>query len=222
MSPTLSPMSVYARRKRRQKVAKGERLVKASKAHQPRKIRRRGIRPAIIAVHRTVRVLHPDTRVRYADPMPERRVDRVAWAGVIGQLIADEAGDNKSEFARIVGVTYKTVTRWLDPSKPGEVPLAAVIQVADAMHISPISLMLRVGYLHDADLPTPPQLELAAAPAAPVAPDAHDEPMQAILNAKFPPRIKMRMAKRLEALREEQRRRELDDVRWWLDQAQGA
>lgn len=213
MSDTVTSMSATRdRRRRRRSVHKATRVANTSQARaQKHRRRRRVVGPAIQATYRTFRILAPDMRVRYAHEVSGRSIDRTAWAGIVSRLIAQETGGNKTHFAQLVGVTYKTVLRWL--AQDGDVSPERVAQVADACHMSPIELMLQVGYYRHADLPEP-------SPAQPA--DIEDEALRAIVEAGYPSRIKMRMIQRLTELRAEQRRRELDEVRWWIDQAKGA
>lgn len=146
-------------------------------------------------------------RVRYAGAVAARSVDRQAWANVVSQLIAQETAGNKSRFAALVSVTYKTVTRWLNMES--DVSEESVRQVARAVGVSPMELLVRVGYYEAADMAAPSDTH-------PIPPD--DKALQVILEADIPPRVKQRMIQRLQQLRE----REVDEVQWWIDQARGA
>lgn len=149
--------------------------------------------------------------VRYDQAVGERRIDRDAWADVVAQLIAQETGGNTSRFAQLVGVTYRTVRRWL--TKGGDVSEESVRQVARAVHIPTAELLLRVGFYDAADLATGGEITPA---------DARDDPaLQIILEADVPPRVKQRMIQRLQQLRAQEAERQADDVRWWIEQAKG-
>jgi len=142
----------------------------------------------------------------------ERSVDREAWAEVVSRLINQETAGNQSRFAALVGVTYKTIRRWLKGES--DVSEDSVRQVARAVGISPLELLMRVGYysLSDLDAPTPAEQIDAG----------DDRALQVILEADVPPRVKQRMIHRLQELRRRQAEREVDEVRWWIDQARGA
>ncbi|WP_431976131.1 hypothetical protein [Micromonospora haikouensis] len=146
-------------------------------------------------------------------------IDRKAWARVVTDLIAQETGTpakpggNKSRFAELVGVTYKTVLRWTQAAS--DVSEESVRQVARALHISPLELLVRVGYYTDADLD-------AATKNKPVAIDQADPALRVILEADVPPRVQQRMIQRLHDLRAREAERQVDEVRWWIDQARGA
>ncbi|WP_091086252.1 helix-turn-helix domain-containing protein [Micromonospora nigra] len=142
--------------------------------------------------------------------MAERTVDREAWAAVVTQLIRDEANGNTSAFAKLVGVTYKTVRRWL--TKTTDVSDDSLRQVARALHIKPADLLVRVG-LYDA-------AEIATASATPQI-AADDPAMRVILEADVPPRVQQRMIQRLQELRARDAERHVDEVRWWVNQAKG-
>lgn len=146
-------------------------------------------------------------RVRYAHEVAGRSVDTAAWSELIAHLIAQETAGNKSRFGALVGVSYKTVLRWL--AREGEVSIESVAQVADAVGVSPVELMIRVGYYRPRDLPE-------AEKRGPRDPD--DEALRIILEAEFPNRVKMRMIQRLEQLRDRDRQREADEVRFWIEQ----
>ncbi|HEX6968737.1 MAG TPA: helix-turn-helix transcriptional regulator [Micromonosporaceae bacterium] len=143
--------------------------------------------------------------------MTERTVDREAWARLVAELIDTEAGGNTTQFAKLVGVTYKTVRRWI--LQETTVSEESIRGVADALHINPGELLVRVG-LYQPDELTPP-----AAPA----PSAADDPALAeILEADVPPRVKQRMIQRLQQLRAQEQQRQVDEVRWWIEQSRGA
>lgn len=222
MSDTVANMSASRTRRRRAWDKKRTRRAgNSSQAkRQPRRFRRRQIAPAIKIVHRTTRLLVSDMRVRYAADMAEGSIDREAWAKVISQLIANETGTpakpegNKSRFAELVGVTYKTVLRWTQAAS--DVSEDSVRQVARALHISPLELLVRVGYYTDADL------SAASRAAKPAAIDQNDPALQVILEADVPPRVQQRMIQRLQQLREREAERQVDEVRWWIDQSRGA
>ncbi|MFI2650170.1 hypothetical protein [Micromonospora fulviviridis] len=152
--------------------------------------------------------------------MAEGSINREAWATVVSQLIAEETGTpakpegNKSRFAELVGVTYKTVLRWTQGAS--DVSEDSVRQVARALHISPLTLLVQVGYYTDADLGA------AASVVTPAPLDKDDPALRAILDADVPPRVKQRMIERLQELRARDVERQVDEVRWWIDQSRGA
>lgn len=215
MSGTVLRMSAsYSRRRRRVAKKRALRAVNSSQARgQKRRLRRRIVGPAIRTVHRTYRLLRPDTHVRYPAVVADGSIDREAWAAVVSQLIAEESGGNKSRFAALVGVTYKTVLRWTRAES--DVSEDSVRQVARALHISPLALLVKVGYYTEADL------DAVAPSTVTVAPD-DDPALQVILESDVPPRMKQRMIQRLQTLRERDAERQVDEVQWWIDQARGA
>ncbi|MFE7870016.1 hypothetical protein ACFUYE_06665 [Micromonospora humida] len=150
--------------------------------------------------------------------MADGSIDREAWARVVSDLIAQETGTqakpqgNKSAFAQLVGVTYKTVLRWTQAAS--DVSEDSVRQVARALHISPLELLVRVGYYTGDDLNAAMQ---AAGPTTRI--DQADPALQVILESDVPPRVQQRMIQRLEALRARDAERHVDEVRWWIDQA---
>lgn len=106
-------------------------------------------------------------RVRYGVLMTERReVDRTAWAAYVQRLVDQEARSGEhgavSRVARRVGVTPKTITRWLN-SEVG-VSLDSVGAVARATDTSTTQLLRDLGYEGD----------VADELAGPAAPDPAD------------------------------------------------
>lgn len=161
------------------------------------------------------RIIRPDMRVRYASGVTDGGIDRDAWAQVVSQLLAAETGSNKTRFAELVGVTYKTVLRWVKGTS--EVSEDSVRQVARALHISPLELLFRVGYY------TVEDLDAATRVANDGTPPVEDDPaLRVILDAAIPPRTKQRMIQRLYELRERDAARQAEEARFWVDQAQGA
>lgn len=212
MSDTVSCMSTAKdRRSRAIEIAKVEHARNTSqKRTHPRRAKGGSKRPPIMGRLRGQRLLTPDMRVRYVEGVAERSVDRAAWARLIAELINTEAGGNTTRFAQLVGVTYKTVRRWI--LQQTEVSEDSIRQVADALHITPAKLLVGVGLYRPDEL---------AAPAAPE-PVADDPALQAILEADVPPRVKQRMIQRLQQLRQADQQRYVDEVRFWLDQTRGA
>lgn len=165
-----------------------------------------------MACFRQARLLQPDARVRYAVDV-SGAINREAWAGVVGQLIHDETAGNTTRFAALVGVTYKTVRRWL--KQETEVSEESVRQVARAVYASPLELLVRVGAYSAEDLAAPTEARQA---------DAGDDPaLQVILNAAdVAPHMKQRFIRRLHELRAKDAERQVDEVNWWIEQSRGA
>src|SRR5690606_35754724 len=104
---------------------------------------------------RTRCALHVGMHVHYAQGVPERRVSREAWAEIVNDLVASEAAGVKARFARLVGVDYKTVLRWLRGDV--DVSEALIRQVADRLHISPLRLLVQVGLYDPSELSPAPE-----------------------------------------------------------------
>lgn len=208
MSGTVSCMSTLKQRRDRKHA-----IVKVERAHSSTQGRTHPhpSKPPISIRARGPRLLRPDMHVRYPDGVAARSIDREAWANVVAQLIRDEAGGNTTRFAELVGVTYKTVRRWL--TQQTEVSEESIRQVGRALGVKPGVLLARVGLYEAAELATISEPE-------PVADD--DPALRVILEADVPPRIKQRMIQRLQQMRARDAERQVDEVRWWIDQARGA
>lgn len=195
--------TLQARRARRTAIAEGLR------AHRTSQKRTHPLpaKPPLTVRFRGPRLPRADTHVRYGVGVGERTVDRDAWAQLVAQLINQEAAGNNSAFAKLVGVTYKTVRRWL--TKETDVSEESIRQVARALHIRPAELLVRVG-LYDA-------AEIAGGEQPAV--DNDDAAMRVILESNVPPRVQQRMIQRLQDLRRQRQVAEVDEVRFWLDRA---
>lgn len=219
MPSTVPRMSSQWERRRRS-VAK-QRSVRAVNTSQAngqklrlRAPRKRSRGPLLSVVHRSTRLPRWDTYGRYSQGVAARSIDRTKWAAVVSRLVADETGGNKSRFAALVGVTYKTVHRWM--TEASDVSEDSVRDVARALHMSPLELLLRVGYY------TEQELDAAVAQERQLAVSEDDPALRVILEADVPPRVKQRMIQRLQQLRSREAERQVDEVKWWIDQARGA
>lgn len=90
--------------------------------------------------------------VAYSAAMPGGRIDRGAWARAVQRLILrfdpGPRGDgNKSAFARRIGMTTRTIERWI--GQVHEVKIETVRSVIDALHLSPqesAELLAEIGF----------------------------------------------------------------------------
>lgn len=101
--------------------------------------------------------------VGYSLGMPTGRIDREAWADEVATLIrrfdpGPRDPGNKSAFARRIGLTTRTVDRWI--AHQVDVSLDSVRAVADALDIGQdeqVQLLSRIGYFTTPDRAlTPP------------------------------------------------------------------
>lgn len=101
--------------------------------------------------------------VRYGVGVDDRpnSIDRAAWAETVQDLINTVSKGNQAEFGRIVGVSARTINRWL--TQDVDVAVDNVRAVARATRVRPTDLLVRVGYL-TAD-------EVNAGPNPPLDPD---------------------------------------------------
>lgn len=139
--------------------------------------------------------------------MADRTINREAWAALLAELIKTESRNKKAAFARLAGVDPKSINLWL--ARAVDVSEESVRRVARAVGRSPIDMLVQVGYYSAA--------EVEQAPAAPVSPE-NDPALKVILETDLPPRVKQRMIQRLKDLRAAQQEREVEEVRWWIDQ----
>jgi len=142
----------------------------------------------------------------------ERRVNRDAWARVVSELVASETRGKIAPFARRVGVDPRTVSRWLR----GEVDVSeeSVREVARQTGRNPAQLLVDVGYYRLG--------EISIAQSQSQHEHEHDEEMQIILSAPVDDQTKRLMIERLLALRERDKQRRIEDLRWHLDRRAGA
>lgn len=145
--------------------------------------------------------------------MAARRINRDEWARQVERLIVSETAGNKTKFAARVGVTYKTVNRWLNSEV--DVSQENVRAVARALELPPGDLLVRVGYYTEGDFAAP-------APVPPPPGGGPDDVLDLIMTSDLPPSMKRRMIERLSRLRVAQREREAEEVQWWIDQAREA
>lgn len=109
---------------------------------------------ATVLTDRTRTSRYSDTNVLYPQPVAERKVDREAWAHEIATLIQQEAGGNKSAFARTVGLpNTRSLDRWL--RREVNVSEESVRQVARALHLPVVEMLVRVGILDVSDAQGP-------------------------------------------------------------------
>lgn len=123
-----------------------------------------------------------DTRVPYPVSVPVRvsEIDRAEWARVILELLESEAGGNRTELARLIGVDYQTIRRWI--AGTNRVSDDSVRTVARAFRLNVTELLIRVGHFQ-AD-------ELTVAQPTTAVPDPGDEVGSLVKQAKLRPSTK--------------------------------
>lgn len=132
---------------------------------------------------RTSQVPHDaDTRVPYPASVAVRvsEIDRAEWARVILELLESEAGGNRTELARLIGVDYQTIRRWI--AGINRVSDDSVRTVARAFRLNVTELLIRVGH-YQPD-------ELVATQAATAEPDPGDEVSNLVRKSKLRPSMK--------------------------------
>lgn len=144
-------------------------------------------------------------------PSSDRSFNRDAWAAAVAELMTEHTRGKKEPFARRLGINSRTVTRWLE--REVDASEESVRLVARTFGVPPVDLLLRVGYYEQADLHMshrPGPEEVAGDPA-----------LKVIEESALSQRVKDRMRERLYEVRRQRQATEVDEVRWWLDQAAG-
>lgn len=78
------------------------------------------------------------------------QVNRAAWAALVVELLRTEAAGNQSRLAGRVGVTAKTIGRWLQ--QKNDVSEQSVRDVARSLGRDPMDLLVKVGYYAPAEV----------------------------------------------------------------------
>jgi hypothetical protein len=142
--------------------------------------------------------------------MGEPRVNREKWAELVGKLLVEEAGGNKTRLAELLGVDRRTVNRWI--GMQGDVSEQNVREAARRMKLPPRALLLEVGYYaHDelAELPA-----LTGSMAGVVA----DEPaLELIASSTVTPAIKRELEARVAKMRTDHEAERAETIRQLLD-----
>lgn len=125
-------------------------------AHRRRKARRGLLRadPSIFVLHNAeARVSSfADTRVLYPLDVAERKINRTAWAAIVRNILDEEYAGNKTAFGTAIDSDRKTINRWLDEDV--DVSEEMVRKVARRHNLSPIDLLIEVGYYVAQDVRT--------------------------------------------------------------------
>lgn len=142
--------------------------------------------------------LDRDTRVPYPVGVAVRvsEIDREEWSRVILELLATEAGGNRTELARIIGVDYQTIRRWIAGAH--KVSEENVRTVARAFKLNTTDLLVRVGY-YQAD-------EMPSGPVA-IEPSPGDEVSTLVKKAKLRPSVKRELYELIAERRKESEQR---------------
>lgn len=153
--------------------------------------------------------MHSGTRVAYAAVMAERKIDREAWADLVATLINSKTRGKKAPFARLVGVDPRTVTRWI--VRDVDVSVESVSEVARAVGRNPVEMLAQVGYYRPEEVNAPEPT-----------PEQEDEEIRLIADSDLPAQRKSDMIERLLQMREEDRQRRQQAIRWMIDQSWSA
>jgi len=125
--------------------------------------------------------LEADTRVPYPVGVAVRvsEIDRAEWARVILELLETEANGNRTELARLIGVDYQTIRRWIAGTH--KVSEENVRTVARAFKLNTTDLLVRVGYYQADEMPVQPDRR---------EPEPGDEVSDLVKKAKLRPSVK--------------------------------
>lgn len=147
--------------------------------------------------------------VLYPLDVPPRPVaiDKDAWATLLGELIQQETGGNKAQFAANIRVDRRTVTRWLG----GQVSVSeeSVRLVARELGLPVGDLLVRLGYYTAEDLPAEPIAERLVV--------EDDEAIKLIRDSDAPPSLKRELIEHLLAQRAEHERQRLAEAQRMLE-----
>lgn len=148
-----------------------------------------------------------DMHVIYPLPMggTTREIDRQEWSRVVVELLETEAGGNRTRLAEMIGVKYLTIKRWIDATH--SVSEDNVRAVARVFKLSPLGLLIRVGYYRHEEL----------APEAAEAPTAGDEILEMIASARITPSQKREIREHVRAKRAEAEAALKSDVERWIN-----
>lgn len=160
----------------------------------------------------TATSVNPGMRVRYSADMAGRQIDRNAWASVVHDAIQRLDRGNKSAFARRVGLTTRTIDRWLGAAV--DVSENSVRQIAEHTGQNPIDLLVTVGYYRPNEL----------AGAAPAAVDPRKDPVIQLILADptWTEEEKIVLVQRELDRIERERQQRLADYEWYLRQRNAA
>ncbi|MGJ3223794.1 helix-turn-helix domain-containing protein [Micromonospora aurantiaca (nom. illeg.)] len=128
-----------------------------------------------------------------------REIDRHAWAQAVGQLVRTKARGNQTQFAALVGVTARTVYRWMN--REAAVSEESVRAVARAVDINPMELLVRIGYY------TPDEAQAAEmgfpAPVADEPPPDDEESIRMIRESDLPDDVKSDLISEIRRLQQQ-------------------
>lgn len=110
--------------------------------------------PALSFTMKAAAPLGSGMHARYALVVaPDGGIDREAWAHVVASLRQSEAKGKTATFARKIGVDPRTVDRWL--RQQVAVKEENIRAVARALDISPVDLLVQVGYYQPGEIAPP-------------------------------------------------------------------
>lgn len=131
--------------------------------------------------------------------IPDRPRD--SWATYVSAL-RQATGISRAEMARRLGVDPTTVWRWETGRQKPESP-AVPQAMAGLFHLDLDEALAAAGLKPDVEPPKEPTRE-------------RDEEMELILSAPVDERTKKQMIDRLLMLREQDRRRRIDEIEFWI------
>lgn len=163
----------------------------------------------VISVGQRARRERPDTDVRYPLLVSERKVDREAWAHEVARLIEVEANGNKSAFCRLTGISsVRNIDRWL--ARSVNVSEESVRQVARALNIPVVDLLVKVGYYRTEELPDAPSRQVI---------EGDETAIRFIEESGAPPALKREFLEHLERQKAEHERQRLEEIKRMIDLA---
>jgi transcriptional regulator with XRE-family HTH domain len=93
-------------------------------------------------------------RARYDLRMTGRDVDRAEWAKIVRELLDQHTRGKKAPLARRLGISEKTIDRWLDGTV--RVSEESVYKVAAEFDLNPVDLLMLLGLVTRDEIPVYP------------------------------------------------------------------
>jgi DNA-binding transcriptional regulator YdaS (Cro superfamily) len=131
----------------------------------------------------------------------QREINRQAWADEVQRLIRVHARGNQTQFAAMVGVTARTVHRWLN--QQAAVSEESVRSVAEAVGVSAMELLVRIGYYTSQEAQAVDASRLHADVPPPEIPMEDEESIRLIMESDAPADVKDELVREIRRLQQQ-------------------